>query len=187
LAILIENGILDVKIILDFCKNVFSEQPLPLKLEVGEQNSYMQVLMFFSKQLKLDGNVIMKSFLEHIYFANHVEEFRMFKDIFPNDYNNFTNHDDFFKQKLQRVVDLEFSEANEENFADVISDLEKLSEDFGIDVSTEVRELQKKNDEYEGYIDSRVENMDFDYKSAISEQDFNSENDKIDDLFQSLK
>jgi len=187
MSILIENEIFQIQAIREFSKNIFSEQPLPEKLEVGEQNSYLQVLQSFSKDLELNAHEIMRSYIDHIYFTEHVDEFRTFEEIFPYAYEDFIEHNEKFKKKLEYVVNLEFKEANEENFADVISDLEKLSEDFNVDASTEIAELKKKSEEYDAYIDSRVEDMDFDHSDPELKEDFMSEADRIDDLFQSLK
>ena len=160
---------------------------MPEKLEVGEQNSYLQVLQSFSEDLELNADEIMLSYIDHIYFTDHVDEFRTFEEIFPDAYGDFIEHNEKFKKKLEYVISLELKEANEENFADVISDLEKLSEDFNIDASTEIAELKKKNEEYEAYIDSRVEDMDFEHSEPELKEDFKSEADRIDDLFQSLR
>lgn len=187
LNILIDNDLFEIKVIEELAIKIFLEQPLPKSLEVGEQNDYLTVVKTFNGNIDLDAEQVMHDYIDYIYFASQVDDFKEFEDIFPEEYGRFIIEDEKFKRKLENIVKQEFREANEENFSDVISELEKLGEDFNFDVSNEIGELKKKAEEYEAYIESRVEDMDFDRKDSDVNDDFKTENDRIEDLFQSLR
>lgn len=170
-----------------FVKERFYSEAVPKNLHYQEHRNYLRL----AHSIKVDDTInpidMMKEYLSKLWYAGQLKSFTNFEMIYPEQYEDLLTNDESFYEKIDELVKKEVEDADKENYDDAIKDIKWVASQFEINADDEIEELTKKRDEYDDYVQSSIDNIDFDRDAERTIEDPIDEEVAIVDMFQSLE
>lgn len=171
-----------------FVSKIFARVIIPTDLDGNDFSDYINLMRVFKDDHTFDKSEIISKYFDCISFLNQTLDFELLENLFPDEYQNFIESSDKFRDKVYDLMYEEADNAEDDYLQSTLEEIESVSDRFGIDcddargVIEERIEKKKKEDEA-----NQDYNWEDDYEGEGTVIRVSDENETIRNMFDSLR
>jgi len=156
-----------------------------LKKQINNNRLYNVIQLYpeFKDDMKLDSDDFIEKIFSNVVWVDDISSFIEFKKILPEEYQTFTRSKSF-QERLSDIVDDDYYNIDEDSIENLITNLELIQTEFGMNFEYKIASLHEKLEE----IDKDAIDETDAYRKIITSQEENANNidTVIDNMFESL-
>ncbi len=171
--------------------NAFIYQELQ-KIIFIDDDSYVERLAYLKllskidlNKLSIDEERLFNNFIEHIGESNEIELISRLENFFPITFKN-TTESLSFKNKIKAIISSDIDNVTPSDAYDLKEELVLIQSSFGLNLSSEIIDLNDQVDSYDESISYKNETHIDRLENKIGESTLSSEDVVIEDIFSSL-
>jgi DNA polymerase III delta prime subunit len=152
----------------------------------SERLAYLRLLSKIDlNRLSIDEERLFNNFIEHIGESNEIDLVSRLEDIFPITFKD-TTESLSFKNKIKAIISSDVDNVIPSDASDLKEELSLIQSNFGINLSSEIIDLNDQADFYDESISSQNETHINSLENKAEESTVLSEDEVIEDIFSSL-
>lgn len=166
-------------------------EKLKIKLYINdlssfEQEAYIELISKLDlSRLEINKEQAINSLVSNLTRIRNFEIFSNIKEIFPNEFNKLIITDEF-KNKIDKIVNQEMESVEGSDLDSLKIDLENLEELYNLQFPNEIAELERRELDYENYLDSQAESYMEDHKGEATMNAYEKEEEIINEMYKSF-
>jgi hypothetical protein len=151
----------------------------------SEQRAYINLLKSLDRsKLVFEVDSLIDFHMNQLWIDN-LELFSKIAEIFPEAYKK-TIADKEFKERVKTIVIEELDAVDESDFEGLKSQMEEIESLYNISLSSELRDLERKEERYQEHLDEQIESYIEDRTREYEQVDDLSQETQIQEIFNSL-
>lgn len=128
----------------DFISKKFGSIIIPSKLNGNDFNDYLNLLRIFKNEHSFAKLELIEKYFDCIYNFQQLEDFELFKEFFPYEFENFISTSNDFKDKFYELLEEEVHNCEEDYLEGLLEEVESAREKFEIDCYDLISEIEEK-------------------------------------------
>jgi len=172
----------------DFVHSQFQHRIIMLDSDSTEQAAYIHLFKVLDpSRFVFDEENIVNKFLGNLDWFYNLDVFGKLEEMFPEAYQKVIASPGF-KNKVEEIVSNEIANVEDSDIEDTFSDIESVELKYSMDFQKEIKELRRKEADYNAYIDAQSESYIDDHRESdeIKGTSEDEETEIINQIFNSL-
>lgn len=159
-----------------------------LEIENEEIDEFISLLRCFEEEINTNPTTIISLVASNLSFYSDLQSFKLLNELYPKEFEEFELSSEFCEDTLPKILENEYSNADENNLKEVLETLETLENEYNVDASYEIQNIQEKIEKQEQQAEEydEIDYYDGDEFDKIKHQR-RYEDTEIVNMFSSLK
>ncbi len=151
-----------------------------------EQEAYIDLISKLDLgRLELNTIQAINALVSNLMWIRNVEIFGSIKKVFPEEYAELIVKPEFV-EKVNCIIKQELESVEESDLDILKSDIQSIEELYNLEYADEIAELEKRESEYENYLESQVDSY-MEYHRGVEVMDaYEKEEEIISEMFKSF-